>query len=212
MSKPNNIFIKIDEFIFQKLDLLKTEGVFQKFNDMIAGLDEAQQKLVAQLTTFFFILAPFFVALFLWWGNTQTKKGLEIKKQIIEQIAFFDGNQTALNNISANYLSPTAIMTENDLDSKLKNIMASYSIDSQKVSISGFTQASTTSTISKIEAIVSFRGFGTSDFANFVRGLTEAERFKILKVDLVKNKESSLLQGSIALMHMGQNSSSAAEE
>jgi hypothetical protein len=211
MSK-SNIFIKIDEFIFQKLDLLKTEGVFQKFNDMIAGLDEAQQKLVAQVTTFFFILTPFFVALFLWWGNSQTKKGLEVKKQIIEQIAFYDGNQTALNNISANYLSPSAIMTENDLDSKLKNIMASYSIDSQKVTISGFTQASTTTTISKIEATVSFRGFGTSDFANFVRGLTESERFKILKVDLVKNKESSLLQGTISLMHMGQNSFSAAEE
>jgi hypothetical protein len=211
MAKQTNIFIKIDEMIFAKLDMLKNEGVFQKFNDLISGLEEAQQKTIAQVTTFFFILTPFIVIAVLWWGNAQIKKGLETKKQIIEQIAFFDGNQSALTNISLNYLSPSAIMSQGDLDNKLKNVLASYTIDSQKATISDFVQVSTTSSISKIEATVNFRDFGTLDFSNFMKALIDIERFKILKVNLTKNKESNLLQGSISLMHMGQNTLSAEE-
>lgn len=206
MEKSSNIFIKIDEFIFHKLDLLKNEGVFQKFNDALANLDENQQKIVAQLTTFFFLLLPFIFVVILWWGNSQTKKVIETKKQIIEQIALFDGNQNTLNNISANYLAPSAINGQEDLDNRIRNILSRSSIDQQKVDIANFNQTSTSSNVARIEADLQFTEFGTSDFSNFMRALIENERFKILKVDLKKNNETSLLQGTISLMHMGQNS------
>jgi hypothetical protein len=205
MEKSSSIFIKIDEFIFSKLDILKSDGTFQKFNDMLSSIDESNQKMIAQITTFFFLLAPFFVVLFLWWGNSQTKKSLEIKKQIIEQISIFEGNQNALNNVSANYLSPTAIMGQEDLDNKIRNILSQHGIDQQKVAVSNFHQASTSSNVAKIEADVSFKSFGTNDFSNFMRSMIETERFKVLKVELMKDKASNLLQGTISLMHMGQS-------
>lgn len=203
--EKTSFFIKIDEFIFSKLDLLKSEGLSQKFNDTISGLDENQQKVIAQATTFFFILLPFFFVALLWWGNSETKKAIATKKQIIEQIALFDGNKNALNNISSNYLAPMAIQGQNDMDNKLRNILSTNSIDQEKVSITAFATTSTSSSVGKIEAEVSFNNFGTSDFSNFMRGLIEIERFKILKVDLNKNKDTNLLRGTISLMHMGQN-------
>jgi hypothetical protein len=205
MEKSSNIFIKIDEFIFKKLDLLKTEGVFQKFNDALSNLDEAGQKLVAQLTTFTFILLPFIFVLILWWGNSQTKKALEIQRQIIEQIALYEGNQNSLNNISANYLSPSAIGGQEDLDNRIRNILSQNSIDQDKVTISNFQLTSTSSTVAKVQADLSFKSFGTNDFSVFMRALVENERLKIMKVDLIKNKDDNLLQGTISLMHMGQN-------
>ncbi|MBC7714487.1 MAG: hypothetical protein H7177_14170 [Rhizobacter sp.] len=203
--EKTSFFIKIDEFIFQKLDLLKNEGVFQKFTDVISGLDEDQQKVVAQVTTFTFILIPFIFVAVLWWGNSSTKQAIASKKQIIEQIALFDGNKNALNNVSANYLAPAAIASQNEMDNKLRNILSTNSIDQNKVHITNFHQTSTSSSVGKIEADITFTDFGTSDFSNFMRGLMEVERFKVLKVDLIKNKENSLLKGSITLMHMGQN-------
>ena len=168
MEKSSNIFIKIDEFIFKKLDFLKNDGVFQKFNDTLSNLDEAQQKLVAQITTFTLILIPFLFVIFLWWGNSQTKKTLEIKKQIIEQIALFDGNQNALNNISANYLSPSAIGSQEDLDNRIRNILSQNAIDQEKVTVSNFQQASRSSTVAKVEADLNFTNFGTNDFSILV--------------------------------------------
>ena len=47
MDKSSNIFIKIDDFIFKKIDSLKSDGVFQKFSDAMMLLDEAGQKIVA---------------------------------------------------------------------------------------------------------------------------------------------------------------------
>ena len=156
-------------------------------------------------STFTIILIPFLFVIFLWWGNSQTKKALEIKKQIIEQIALFDGNQNALNNISANYLSPSAIGSQEDLDNRIRNILSQNAIDQEKVTVSNFQQASMSSTVAKVEADLNFTNFGTNDFSIFMRTLVERERLKITKVDLMKNKETNLLQGTISLMHMGQN-------
>ncbi len=203
--EKTSFFIKIDEFIFHKLDILKTDGVFQKFNDALSGIDEAQQKVVAQITTFTFILIPFVFVAVLWWGNSQTKKSIDSKKQIIEQIALFDGNKNTLNNVGANFLAPAAIINQNDLDNKLRNILSTNSIDQQKVNITNFRQTSTSSNVGKIEAEINFNDFGTSDFSNFMRGLMETEHFKVLKVNLQKNKDNNLLKGAITLMHMGQN-------
>jgi hypothetical protein len=203
--EKQSFFIKIDEIIFQKLDLLKSEGISQKFNDAISGLEEDQQKIIAQVTTFTFIILPFIFVIVLWWGNLQTRKSIADKKQIIEQIAIFDANKNALNNISANYLAPIAISSQNEMDNKLRNILSTNSIDQNKVQITSFHPTSTSSSIGKIEAEVTFNEFGTNDFSNFMRGLIETERFKVLKIDLTKNKESNLLKGSITLMHMGQS-------
>ena len=205
MNIKKSPFIKIDEFIFQKIDFLKSEGFFLKFNDVLANLNEEQQKLTAQLTTFFCLLVPFTFAAFLWYGNFQTKKYITIKKQIIDQIALLEGHKNTLNNISANYLSPSSIISQDDLDNRIKNLLANYSIDSTKVNISSFTQSSSSSRVSRIEAEVLFKDFGTLDFSNFLKGLIENEKFKITKVELDKNIESKLLQGRISVIHLGQN-------
>ncbi len=205
MEKTKSVFIKIDEFIFQKLDLLKAEGLFQKAQDLMSNLDEAQQKLAAQLTTFFLLLFPFFVVLGFWLTNHQAKKAIEVKKQIIEQIALFDGNKTTLSNVSGNYLSQNVIQGQDDLDNRIRNIASSSQIDQGKVSVTNFSQTSSSASVSKIEADITFTGFGTSDFSNFMRGMVESEKFKVQKINLTKNSETNLLEGIVSVLHLGQN-------
>lgn len=209
MDNSSNLFIKIDDFIFKKLDVLKNDGFFQKFNEVTSNLDEPGQKLIAQLISFTFILIPFTFVLILWWGNFQTKNGLELKKQIIEQIAIFEGNQNTLNNLSANYLSPNAVTGKEDLENRITNILSQNGIDQDKVRVLSFNQTSTSSTVAKIEADLSIKNFGNKDFSIFMRALIERERFKIMKVDFMKNKEDNLLQGTISLKHLGQSTDSS---
>lgn len=204
MEKAKSLFIKMDEFIFQKLDLLKAEGIFQKTQDLIANLDENQQKVAAQVAAFAFLFVPYLVVLGLWWGNSVTKKNLEVKKQIIEQIALYDGNKNTLSSVSQNYLSPYPISGQDDLDNKIRNIAAGSSIDQQKVSVTNFNQMGQSSSISKIEADIAFNGFGTADFSSFMRGLVENEKLKIVRVTLTKNTETQLLDGTLSVIHMGQ--------
>ena len=203
--KSKNLFIKIDEFIFQKVDLLKNEGFFQKFNDVIANLNEDKQKLTAQIVTFTCLFIPFIFVFVLWWGNYQTKKNIGLKKQIIDQIALLEGNKNTLNNISANFLASSPLNSQDVLDARIRNLLSANSIDPNKVNITSFNQYSTSTTVSKVEAELQFRNFGTLDFSNFLRGIVESEKFKIAKVSLKKIDESKLLQGTITLLHLGQN-------
>jgi hypothetical protein len=205
MEKSKNFFIKIDEFIFQKLDLLKAEGNFQKLNEPFSNLDENQQKIVAQIFTFSLLFIPYVFVISLWWGNHSSKNRAEVKNQILEQISILNSNRDTLANAVSSYLSPVPILSQDDLSSKLNNILASAQIEQSKVTVTNFNQISTTSSIAKIEAVINFRDFGTQDFSLFMKSLTESEKFKILRLNLVRNKTTSLLQGEISLIHLGKN-------
>lgn len=199
-----NIFIKIDEFIFQKLDLIKNDSSFQKMSELSSGLDENQQKILAQVLTFSLIILPYVFAMSLWWGNHKSRVNLDIKNQILEQISLLNGNREALVNVSENYLAAEGISGQEELDNKIRNLMSAGNIDQSKVTVINFNQISTTSNISKIEAVIGFQNFGTLDFSNFMRTLVEREKFKVMQVNLIKNKTSSLLNGEVTLMHLGK--------
>ena len=92
MGKKTNIFIRIDELVFQKLDILKSETSFQRINELLSSLDENQQKIYAQLLTFFLIIIPYLFVITLWWGNHKAKLDLNIKTQILEQISILNAN------------------------------------------------------------------------------------------------------------------------
>jgi len=205
VNKVKNIFIRVDEFIFQKLDLIKLDGTFQKFNDIINGLEEDKQKIFAQVITFSLLIIPFLFAMGLWIGNYKTKKNLDIKKQILDQIATLTNNKESLMNISSSLVAPSSIKGQEDLDNKMRNLMSQSNIDQAKVKIASFNQLSTSNSISKIEAILNFNNFGTQDFSKFLQSLIEQEKFKITNIKLIKNNETSLLQGEITLVHLGRN-------
>lgn len=204
MEDNKNIFIKIDEFIFQKLDLLRADGSFQKINELITTLDENQQKIVAQVLTFSLILIPYMVVATLWWGNHFSKKRLEVKNQILEQISMLNGNKGSLMQVSSTYLAPTPIQSQEDLDNKIRNLMSSVNIDQKKISVHNFSQLSTSSAVAKVEASISFKEFGTQDFSSFMSTLVEKERFKITRISMTKNNTTSLLSGEISLIHLGK--------
>ena len=123
MKKSNNIFSKIDDFIFQKLDFLKTEGSFQKVNEILSGLDESQQKIFEQIFTFSFILIPYVIIIFLWWGNHKIRTNMEVKSQILDQISTLSGNKDARSFLSSTYLAPVAILSADELDNKIKHLL-----------------------------------------------------------------------------------------
>lgn len=206
MENLKNIFIKIDQFIFQKIDLFKAEGSFQKMSEPFSSLDENQQKIAAQVITFSLLLIPYIFVITLWWGNHNTKKRAEVKNQILEQISLLNGNKEALSTVISNYISPTSILTQDELNSKIHNILTEAKINQLKVSILNFSQVSTTSSIAKVEAVVNFKDFGTQDLSIFLNSITEVEKFKILRIKLEKNISTNLLHGEMSLVHLGRNS------
>jgi cell division protein FtsB len=205
MEKSKNFFIKIDEFIFQRLDFFKADTSFQKGVELLSGLEEKQQKLFAQIVTFSFILIPFIFVLTLWWGNHTAKVNLAVKSQILEQISTLNANKEARDSVSSTYLAPNAIQGKEDLENRIRSLVSANNIEEQKVRVVNFNQISSTSNISKIEATLGFTNFGTQDFSTLIRALVEREKFKVLRINLAKNKTTNLLNGNISLIHLGKS-------
>lgn len=204
MGKAKHFFIKIDQWIFSKLDQVKNDSSLGKVNDLLLNLTDDQQKIFIQSMVFLFIFAPYFVVIFMWWSNSTIKSKLESKNQIIEQIALLNGNRDALTNASMKFLSSNGINSRDEIENKIVNIASRYNINSSKVHLIDFSPLSSTSTITKTEAKIKFNDFGTQDFANFMREIVDVEKFKIYKVDLNKNTNSSLLEGTIEVRHIGR--------
>jgi hypothetical protein len=199
------LFKKLDQFIFLKLDLLKNENGLQQFNDLKANLNEQQQNTIAQVIVFSIIIIPFLISSFLWYGNSQLKKNIELKKQILEQISVLTNNRDSLNNTSNLYVSSGAFTSKEDIDNKVRNLFSAKGIDQSKVTILDFNLISSNSAISKIETNIHFENFGTQDFSNFLNTMIDAQKFKVQKISLTKNKDNELLQGDVTLMHIGRN-------
>jgi hypothetical protein len=200
-----NIFKKIDQFIFIKLDLFKNDSRFQRFNDLKANLNEDQQKTISQILVFGIVFIPFIISGFISFGNFKIRKNIELKNQILEQISLLNSNRDSLNNTSNQYVSSAAYTSREELDNKIRNLFSSKGIDQNKISIKEFNQVSTSATVARIETTIHFENFGTQDFSNFLNTMVDAEKFKVQKITLVKNITNNLLQGDLTLVHIGRN-------
>jgi hypothetical protein len=204
MGSARNFFLKIDQFIFNKIDQLKNDSGLLKLNDLLLNLTDDQQRIFIQVLVFSFILIPYFFLGIFWWSNHNIKTRLDFKTQIIDQIALLNGNRDTLSNVTNNFLSSNGINSRDEIEGKIINIASRYNINSNKVRLLDFNPISTSTTITKTEAKIKFTDFGTQDFSNFMRELVEIEKFKIYKVDLNKNIDNSLLEGTLEIRHMGR--------
>lgn len=205
MGKARYFFLKIDQFIFNKLDQLKNDSSFQKMNDVLLNLNDDQQKVLIQVLVFLSILAPYFIIASFWWSNNTIRSRLDQKNQILEQISLLNGNRDTLMNVSSRLLTTPAIASREEIENKIINIASRYNINSNKVHVVDFNTLNSTSSMAKIESTIQFNDFGTLDFSNFMREIVDVEKFKILKVDLTKNPDNGLLQGKIEIRHQGRN-------
>lgn len=204
MGKARYFFMKIDQFVFTKLDQLKNDSNFQKLNDVLLNMNDEQQKTFMQVLVFTAIIVPYFMICLFWWSNSNIKNRVEIKNQIVEQISLLNGNKDTLNNISVKYLSTKGLQSKEEIENKIVNIASRYNINSNKIKLIDFFPISSTSTVAKTEAKIKFSDFGTMDFSNFMREIVDIEKFKILRVDLTKNIDNGLLQGTIEVRHVGR--------
>ncbi len=194
-----NAFLKIDQFIFNKLDQLKSDSSIQKLNDIILNLSDEQQKIFSQIIVFGAILIPYLIISIFLFMNYKVRNRIQQKVAVIEQVNLYKGNSRSLQSITDNYLNSNSIFSQGDLESRLINIASQYSIKPEKIQVINFDINNQSTSLSSISARIKFNNFGTNDFSNFMREIINTDKFKILSVDFLKNKEDHLLNGNIEI-------------
>lgn len=204
MNTKKSNFFKFDQIIFNKIDQLLNDTNFQKMNEPYLALEENQKKIFAQALIFTLILIPYLIVVLIFWSNYNTKKRVEFKNQIIEQISIYNSNKENLNQATVNLLAPNVISSQEKLSEVLNTIASQNQIENQKISIVSFNTLNSSSTVSKIEAVIKIQNFGTKDLSNLLKNLIEIEKFNVVKIDFSKNLDNHLLEGNISLVHLGK--------
>ncbi len=206
-EEKQSLFKKIDSAIFRQIDGLRTDPSYNKISDFLNNFSEQESRIIQQVLTFLFLLVPFFFVLILFFSNYQTKKELSLKKQVIEEFDVLNSNRENLMATGPQFLAPSSIQSQSDIESRVRNILSSNAIDQSKISIKNFDVALSTTTFTKTFSTINFNKFGTNDFNLFLKNLVEFEKFKISKIKMSRDMELELLQGEIELLHLGRNSS-----
>jgi hypothetical protein len=202
MEKTKNFFLAIDQFIFKIIDQIKGDSSFQKLDDLLTNMNDDEQKITAQVFVFLLILVPYLFVFYFFFTNYSLKKEIELKKEIIASTSVLSGHKDELFTLSTQFLSPNPIANKNELEMRLDEIKVRTQIRPDKLSVIEFNLLSQTSTISKISAKLQFHSFGTQDFSNLLREMSDSERFKIMAIKLNKNMSTNLLDGTIEFKHL----------
>ena len=207
INKLQDIFQKSDKAAFKLAEGLLARPEYQKLIDLIASLEEKQQKMASQFLTLGIIFFPFLVALIINFSNSSLRFEVATYKEISEQIQHFNFKSNELSSLGQTSLGPAPITGQEDLNTKIKTILTSKSISAEKVSVISFDDIASTKHLKNIEASLSFKDFTLSDLNVFLNSLTQIEKFKILEFQIDKNISSTKLGGVFKVLQMAKDQS-----
>ncbi len=205
MAQKESVFKKIDYFIFKKIDEFNADSGAVKLHDLFTSLPEQESKIIQQILAFGFILIPFLVVLFLFWGNYQIKGELAVKNEVINEFQILNSNRDNLQAFGPQFLSDATLRSQSDLENKIRDLLTTNNIDQTKVTFSNFEILQNTDTYLKSTANINFTKFGNQDFSSLMKSLVDIEKFKISSIKMNRESDTELLGGVIEVIHLGRN-------
>ncbi len=191
-------FLKpLDIFIFQQLDILKTNIYYQQLTDRIASLNNSAQKVVYQIISFSIIFFPILMAFLLFFANCSLRGELNEKHLIKENIDLFLKNKNTLTSYSV-FISTQEIKTLEELTDRVNRTLNSLKISQNSASVSNFISEESLSGISQASADLNFNGFSIEDFWAFANAMI-TEKIYIDNLNIIRNITNQTIQGDLHL-------------
>lgn len=205
LNKLQELLRKMDEGPFKIVGIFSAGQEYQKLIDFISSLEEKQQKILGQMITLGLIFFPFILCFIINWWNSSLRHELNIYKEIGEQVQYFNFKDNELNSLGRGLLAPTPILGQEDLNTKVKNILNSKSIPAEKISVESYDDLTSTKHLKSIEANLKFNEFTLFDLNLFLNSLIQNEKFKIQEFQFEKNITTSKLVGILRVFHMAKD-------
>lgn len=199
-TKPS-IFQKIDEFVFNKIDILKKSAFYQKIRTPISQLEEEHPSILSNISLLIVIIAPLIIITIMAISNDSMRNEASLKKEIIEESNDLLENLKSINISSRKYFSQTSIQTLTDFNEQISNIANETGTDTSKVRLSNLSSENPGPNMQKTEVNMNFSQMTTSELFNFLNTLTTSRKIRISNAEISRNEENHLLSGQLMLLH-----------
>lgn len=195
------IFRKIDQAIFDRIDKFKQTPSYNPLQDFYNGLEEEQQKLFKGIVILSIFILPLMGLGFILWQNDNLKADLALRTSIVSKANEIIGQSQGLQEITPQVFSSNPIDSESMMTSRISSLMSSMSIDLAKIQVSDFKNDPISSTSMKSESKFSFTNVSTDELMNIFTLMISREKFRISSVEIKRNADTNMLQGSFHGIH-----------
>lgn len=208
----NSIFKRLDTEVFQGLDKLKTHPNYQSFLDFYTNLEDEQQKLFKSGVLVAMILLPLLLVTVLFFQNQSLKSDYAQRVEIYKKANEILAKNQGVRDISSNIFSANPIDSAEMVISKISSALGPAGVDLNKIKVSNFTSNSISSSIINSQATFSFKDMSVNELMDTFMGLIRREKFRIESIQILRNENTNLLQGSFVGTHYSVISQDAADE
>lgn len=206
------VFKKIDRAVFERIDKFKLTPGYNGIQDFYNGLEEEQQKVFkGAVILLIFVIPAVFLSL-VWWQNNKLKEDLAVRVNLITKANEIIGQKQSLREVSPAIISENPIDGESMMTSRLSNLLSAVSVDLSKIQVSNYNGELTSGTIQRAEADFQFTNLSTDELVNVFTTMIQRERFRIQSVNIKRNADTNMLQGTFHAIHFGNAQNIEGEE
>lgn len=195
------IFKKIDRAVFESIDKFKLTPNYNVIQDFYNGFEEEQQKVVKGVIIVALFVLPLMLVGIIFWQNSSLQTELDLRKSIVREAQRIIGQNQGLREKSPQVLSQNPIDSDLMMTSRLSNLLSAVGIDLSKIQVSNFSSTSITSNIMRSESDFQFSNLSTDELMNIFTSMIQRDKFRIESVDIKRNTDSNLLQGTFHAVH-----------
>lgn len=211
-EKKLPLFRKIDQAIFERIDKFKQTPNYNPIQDFYNGLEEEQQKLFKGVVIVMIFLLPFMGLGLIWWQNNNLKNEQALRTSIISKANEIIGQSQGLQEITPQVFSMNPIDSDSMMSSRLSQILGGMNVDLSKIQVNGFESQSISSNVMKSEADFQFSNVSTEELMNIFTAMISREKFRISAVDIKRNNDTNMLQGTFHGIHYSTFSANSEDE
>jgi hypothetical protein len=194
-------FRKIDEAIFNRIDKFKLTPNYTPVQDFYNSLEEEQQKLFKGVMILMIVLLPLLGLGVIWWQNNSLRENLKLRRSLISRANEIVGQGQSLKEITPTVFSENPIDSQSMMTSRLSQLLSTTGIDLSKIQVTSFDSKNITSSVVSSEANFNFNALSTEELMNLFSAMIGREKFRISSVEIKRNPDSNLLQGTFSAIH-----------
>lgn len=201
MAESRSIVKKIDQQFFNLASKIKASNAYQNYLAQLESFSDDQQRSINQTISIVIISIPLIICLVLFFQVISTKEQintyLDLTKRSDDLINI--NNQISLQ--SRNIINAKNLIDKTAFESELRSLLNGSGIKLENIQLTTFTTSNVMNSVSRGDVTINFNELTSSQFYSLLNNLTNKEKIKIVNIDVKKNIEKNLLQGSLTLVY-----------
>ena len=204
-------FMRIDQWLFDRLTEFKETPPYQKFQEFLGGLDEEVRAKVAPALLILILISPLPLLGIFWKLNTQFKNQLQMKSEILEKASMLLAQKTEVENASRN-LNNQGPFTQSSFITRLKSQITAQQVSMDKIIVQNIVVNPTSPHVAEVTGQVAFRQLAHKQMSLLLEILTVREGLSITDLEINALPQEKLLTGTLQFKKLTQNTESTGGE